>query len=164
MKHKGEILPYYAVKFVTKDGKGPSYSYQYDLPKDGAPSKWHNLSKRKKRIECCSFGYHASLYSGIMDWYSSYYTEGNRCFIVEIAGKLDIDFCDNKICSEKMRFVVEIPTKPVKEINGRWYVYQKENLTIIKKFIKDGNYTMIDEFYGSLPETKSGHKVISLDE
>jgi hypothetical protein len=101
-----KIKRYYAIKFFSKDLKGPAYAYQYIGTKGAIVGPWH-YKHNHKRISCCNNGFHSVLIDSIRDYYTGYgLKDGNRCFIVEINGKVDIGY--DKIASEEIRLIKEI--------------------------------------------------------
>lgn len=105
---------YFAIAFTTKDGRDLfARNLQYNLPRGSVLGAWHSKSSQKKRIEygkCgfkSAFGCMESLYDYFVET-SNYETENIRAFIVEISGRIDVDWDMEMIASENMRFVKEI--------------------------------------------------------
>jgi len=96
----------YMLKWLTKSGRGtggPGY-YQYDLPKDGKPGKWHSIDNKKK-IKVCQNGFHCAP----MKEYRNFSDYGPRLFIVEVAGSYDIAVNQNKAAFKHIRIIEEVP-------------------------------------------------------
>ena len=96
----------YMLKWLDKQGRGtggPGY-YQYDLPKDGKPRKWHSITN-KKRIQVCWNGFHCTTRRK----YRNFECFGPRLFIVEVAGSYDCHSDGNKVAFKHIRIVQELP-------------------------------------------------------
>ena len=100
---------YFAIAFTTKDGRDlKAHNLQYNLPRGGVLGAWHSKTAQKKRIELDKCGFKSAF--GDTDSLYDYMVteEDTRAFIVEISGRIDVDFDEEFIASEKMRFIKEI--------------------------------------------------------
>jgi hypothetical protein len=104
---------YFAIAFTTKDGRDlKAHNLQYNLPRGSVLGAWHSKSAQKKRIEFGKCGFKSAF--GDTDSLYNYYDRenllghGERAFIVEISGRIDVDFDEEFIASEKIRFIKEI--------------------------------------------------------
>lgn len=97
--------PVYALKWLNDKGQGTGgrRPYQYNLPVNGEPGKWHSKTKSKRKIETCVHGFHCTTKSHIMDFYLNY---GRKLYLVEIGGHIDAGW--NKVAVENIRIVREI--------------------------------------------------------
>lgn len=105
---------YFAIAFTTKDGRDlKAHNLQYNLPRGSVLGAWHSKSAQKKRIEYGKCGF-KSAYGNLEELYDyivetvNYEKENIRAFIVEISGRIDVDWDMEMIASENMRFVKEI--------------------------------------------------------
>ena len=102
---------YFAIAFTTKDGRDlKAHNLQYNLPRGGVLGAWHSKASQKKRISAGD-AWHGfkSAFGDINTLYKYMVTdEDPRAFIVEISGRIDVDFDEEFIASENMRFVKEV--------------------------------------------------------
>lgn len=110
---------YFAIAVTTKDGKDLNSSkLTYSLPRGAVLGAWHSKSAQKKRIVYGKCGY-KSAYGSIESLYNYYFLNEDaqrRAFIVEISGRIDVDFDEEFIASENIRFVKEIQNVSVKSL------------------------------------------------
>lgn len=102
---------YFAIAFTTKDGRDlKAKNLQYNLPRGSVLGAWHSKSAQKKRISAGDVWHgFKSAFGDINTLYKYMVTdEDPRAFIVEISGRIDVDFDEEFIASENMRFVKEI--------------------------------------------------------
>lgn len=104
---------YFAIAFTTKDGRDlKAKNLQFDLPRGAIAGRWHSKSGQKKRIEMGKCGYRSAYgdMSTLLDFMEAqnYLDEDTRAFVVEISGRFDVDFDEEFIASENIRFIREI--------------------------------------------------------
>ena len=129
----------YVIKFLTMNGNGPTYSYNYSLPKGCIPGEW-NILRTNKRIECCENGFHSTLLEGIEYWHNFYndmrYKNNIRCFLCDVSGRIDTNQLDEyvvKIASAKIRLCKEI------KLPERGF---RKSLKTIQDYLKEHNISI----------------------
>lgn len=105
---------YFAIAVTTKDGQDlNSAKLRYALPRGAVTGAWHSKSAQKKRISADSGSWHGykSAYGNMESLYNFFFSgedETRRAFVVEISGRIDVDFDEEFIASENIRFIKEI--------------------------------------------------------
>ena len=130
---------YFAIAFTTKDGRDlKAKNLQYDLPRGAIAGRWHSKSGQKKRIEMGKCGYRSAYgdMATLFDYMELEYPNDElRAFVVEISGRFDVDFDEEFIVSENIRFIREIKdvtSKGLTEAAKKYGIVterQLENLT-----------------------------------
>lgn len=114
---------YFAIAVTTKDGQDlNSAKLRYALPCGAVTGAWHSKSAQKKRISADGSSWHGykSAYGNMESLYNFFFNEtddgSRRAFVVEISGRIDVDFDEEFIASENIRFIKEIKNVSVRSL------------------------------------------------
>src|ERR1019366_5519467 len=97
----------YTLKFL-QNGEGPDFGYSYNLPRYNKPGKWNRLTNTYN-IVLCENGFHSALKDDFGVWYRCYKSDTTKCYIAEIKGNIDCSEDIDKVASERIRLIEEIP-------------------------------------------------------